>query len=255
VHTYSAGVDWLASIDWIGERRPIVTNSSGASAPAIAEHVIAMTLSHARQLHGFRDAQLQATWDRSGGFYADPWQVNGKTMLVLGLGAIGTQIAQKANALGMRVLAVRNSRREGPDFVEYVGLSHEMIELAAQADVVANALPLTDDTRGVIDAEFFAAMKPTAIIVNIGRGATINTDDLVAAIRSGQIAGAGLDVTDPEPLPNDHPLWGMREVIITPHVAGSGMPQETRIRLLVDNIRRYQAGEPLLNPVDIDAGY
>jgi phosphoglycerate dehydrogenase-like enzyme len=254
IHAYSAGVDKLVAIDWIAKQQPIVTNSSGTAATAIAEHAITLMMMHARQTHRFRDSQLASRWDR-GASDNDPWQVGGKTMLVLGLGSIGTQIAQRADALGMRVIAVRNSRREGPEYIDYVGLSDEMLGLAAQADVVVNALPLTPVTQGVIDRDFFKAMKPTAIIINIGRGGTINTRDLMDAMNDNEIAGAGLDVTDPEPLPADHPLWSMPDVIITPHVAGRGMSYELRIRLLIENIRRYQAGEPLLNPIDIEKGY
>jgi phosphoglycerate dehydrogenase-like enzyme len=155
----------------------------------------------------------------------------------------------------MRVLAVRNSSREGPEYIDYVGLSHEMLALASEADVVMNALPLTPSTRGIIDEEFFSAMKPTAIIVNVGRGATIVTEALMRAIDRGDIAGAGLDVTDPEPLPADHPLWAMPEVVITPHIAGRGSTSGMRYRLLLENLRRYQAGEPLLNLVNIEDGY
>lgn len=177
-------------------------------------------------------------------------------MLVVGLGGIGTQVAQRAHALGMRVLATRGSRREGPDFVEYVGLSDEAITLAAEADVVVNAVPLTDTTRGMFNKAFFAAMKPSAYFISVGRGQSTVTADLLEALESGQIAGAGLDVTDPEPLPQDHPLWTTPRVIVTPHVAASSAETLQRIQALVtENLRRYIAGEPLLSVVDIQRGY
>jgi phosphoglycerate dehydrogenase-like enzyme len=156
----------------------------------------------------------------------------------------------------MRVIATRGSRREGPDYVEYVGLAHEVNELAAQADVVVNAAPLTDETRGMFNREFFELMKPTAFFISVGRGASTVTDDLVAALESGEIAGAGLDVTDPEPLPAGHPLWTAPRVIITPHTAGRGDRGRDRLFLVVkENLRRYVAGEPLISVVNIERGY
>jgi phosphoglycerate dehydrogenase-like enzyme len=129
-------------------------------------------------------------------------------------------------------------------------------KLAAQADVVVNALPLTPDTTGLFDADFFKAVKPGAIFISVGRGASTDTDALVAALQSGQLYGAGLDVTDPEPLPGDSPLWQLDNVIITPHVSGAGGNSWGRVALVaVENLRRYVAGEPLLNVVDMRAGY
>jgi phosphoglycerate dehydrogenase-like enzyme len=156
----------------------------------------------------------------------------------------------------MRVIATRGSRREGPDYVDYVGLADETLELARQADVVINTTPLTDDTRGLFDAAFFKAMKPTAYFISVGRGASTVTDDLVAALRAGELAGAGLDVTDPEPLPDGHPLWTTPRVLISPHTASRSDRTRERLLLLVrENLRRYVAGEPLLSVVDIERGY
>jgi phosphoglycerate dehydrogenase-like enzyme len=156
----------------------------------------------------------------------------------------------------MRVIATRGSGREGPEYVEYVGLAPELPELAARADVVVNCTPLTPATTGLFDRAFFARMKRGGFFINIGRGGSVVTDELVDALRSGQLAGAGLDVTDPEPLPADSPLWGMENVIITPHVAGSSDRGEERIwTLVVENLRRYVAGERMLNVVDLDKGY
>ena len=121
--------------------------------------------------------------------------------------------------------------------------------------MIVNALPLTTATRGLLDSEFFAAVKPGAIFVNVGRGATVDTDALVAALRTGAVAGAGLDVTEPEPLPAGHPLWQFDNVIITPHVAGRGGERERHLVLLKENLRRYAAGDALLNVVDPARGY
>ncbi len=156
----------------------------------------------------------------------------------------------------MRVLATRRSSRSGPEFVDYVGLADEVTELAAQADVVVNAAPLTSETTGMFDAKFFARMKPTAYFINVGRGRSVVTADLVQALESGRIAGAGLDVTDPEPLPTGHRLWSLPNVIITPHVAGgSDLRAERFWTIIRENVRRYVAGEAMLSVVDVERGY
>jgi phosphoglycerate dehydrogenase-like enzyme len=183
-------------------------------------------------------------------------EIEGKTLLVVGLGGIGTEVAKRAAGLGMHVLATRNSSREGPPFVDYVGLSDEYVELAARADVVINSTPLTPQTVGMFDAKFFAAMKDTAFFINIGRGESVVTADLVAALEAQRIAGAGLDVTDPEPLPPGHPLWSMTNVILTPHIAtSSDFRSERTIVLVAENLRRYLRGDRLLSVVDLAQGY
>jgi phosphoglycerate dehydrogenase-like enzyme len=185
-----------------------------------------------------------------------PVEIEGKTLLVVGLGGIGTEVAKRAHALGMNVVATRASGRDGPDFVSYVGLPAELRQLAGKSDFIVNTVPLTAQTTAMFDAKFFAAARKGAYFFNVGRGASVVQDDLVAALRSGQIAGAGLDVTDPEPLPADHPLWTFRNVIITPHVAtASDLGPGSRIAIARENLRRYAAGEPLLSVVDLVKGY
>ena len=262
VHSYSAGVESClahATLQSMNEQAQsyIVTNSSGTAASIIGEHAIAMMMSFTRGLHHFRDAQNRAEWSRS--FASETnltTTIADKTILILGLGSIGKEIAKRAHALGMRVTATRNSSRSGPEYVDYVGLANETLKLARQADVIVNALPLTDSTRGFLNADFFNAMKETGLFVSVGRGATTNTEDLLEALRAGKLAGAALDVTDPEPLPANHPLWAEKNVIITPHLAGTGGNGRARVfDLLQENIRRYVAGEPLLNLVNTKAGY
>ena len=136
-----------------------------------------------------------------------------------------------------------------------MGLSHELNDLAASADVIVNALPATDATLDLFDAEFFSTAKAGAIFINVGRGNTVVTDALLSALESGRISGAGLDVTEPEPLPSNSPLWQRDDVIITPHVSSSGGELERHAVLLRENVRRYIAGEPLLNVVDPEKGY
>lgn len=256
VQVFFAGVEDCVSLPGM-QSGVVLTNGQRLSSPTIADHTIALTYALLRGIDIFHGNQAQGDWDRSASNSLRGFgELSGRTMLVVGLGGIGTQVAQRANALGMRILATRGSRREGPDYVEYVGLSDEAIKLATEADVVVNALPLTDSTRNMFDKAFFAAMKPSAYYVSVGRGQTTVTADLLDALNSGQIAGAGLDVTEPEPLPADHPLWNTPRVIITPHVAASSAETLERIQALVtENLRRYVAGDPLLSVVDIKRGY
>jgi len=237
----------------IEKKEFIFTNNQHSSAPPIAEHVIAMMMMLTRGLHVYHRAQAEGRWldERT------PMQeISGKTLLIAGLGGIGTEVAWRAHALGMRVIATRNSSREGPEFVEYVGLSHELPDLAAQADVVVNALPLTEETKGLFDAKFFDTVKRGALFISVGRGASTVTGDLVAALKDGRLSGAGLDVTEPEPLPAGHELWTLPNVVITPHVAATTDRGFERGWLIIrENLRRYVNGEKLLNVVDVKRGY
>ena len=180
--------------------------------------------------------------------------LEGKTVLVVGLGGIGTEVAKRAHALGMRVIATRASGRTGPDYVSYVGLPDELLKLARDADFVVNCTPLTPQTTGIFNQAFFGTLKRSAYFLNVGRGKSVVTADLVAALGTGKIAGAGLDVVDPEPLPADNPLWRPPNVIITPHVSAD-TPASLAIYslLLRENLRRYMAGEPMLSVVDMSA--
>jgi phosphoglycerate dehydrogenase-like enzyme len=182
--------------------------------------------------------------------------LEGKTMLVAGLGGIGTEVARRAAGLGMDVVATRQGGTGKPDFVRHVGQPDELLALAKDADVIVCALPLTPETTNLFDARFFDVLKPTAYFLNIARGGSVVTADLVAALQAGKLAGAGLDVTEPEPLPQDHPLWKAPRVLITPHIsARSDLPGEARWTVAVENLRRYAAGEPMLSVVDLARGY
>lgn len=251
----SAGAERCMSTTRIVNGSVVLTNMQKMSSPVIAEHAIALTLSLARYLPYYARKMPSGEWRRSRGTTDNMQSIAGKTMLVVGLGGIGTEVARRAAALDMRVIATRRHVREGPEFVDYVGLSGELHELAAEADFVVVTLPLTAETAGLLDKDFFNVAKRGAHLINVGRGRTIVTDDLIAALKSGQIAGAGLDVTDPEPLPADHPLWQMDNVLITPHVSSRGGSRVRHAILLKENLRRFAAGEALLNVVDPELGY
>jgi len=208
-----------------------------------------------RSLPRFGKAMPAGEWRRDLASEPGMQVVTGRTILVAGLGGIGQQVSLRAKALGMEVLATRNSSREGPTYVDYVGLPHELPELVKRADVVVNSLPLTGATKGLFDATLFADFKEGAYFINVGRGGTVDTDALHEALTSGRLAGAGLDVTDPEPLPPDHPLWQLPNVIITPHISARGFDRASLRFVIVENLRRYMAGETLLNEVEPARGY
>ena len=251
----AAGVERCVQQPLLRERSPLVTNLQRTMGPSIAEHVIAMMLSLSRHFEDFYREQALGHW-KAADSAPELEDVGGKTVLIAGLGGIGTEVARRAHALGMRVVATRASGREGPDFVSYVGLPDELPKLAKDADFVVNCLPLTPETTGIFNRQFFAAMKPSAYFISIGRGRSTVTADLTAALNEGTIAGAGLDVVDPEPLPADNPLWHAPHLIITPHIsANTAVAERTRDAVLLENLRRYVAGDPMLSVVDIGKGY
>jgi phosphoglycerate dehydrogenase-like enzyme len=256
IQMVTAGVETCVSIPAIKERNILVTNMQRISGPIIAEHVIAMTMAFTRGLDLFIRAQDQGQWRRNDVPAGRMAVVDGKTMLVVGLGGIGSEVAKRAHALGMKVTATRASGRPGPEYVSYVGLPDELPKLISEADFVVNTAPLTPQTKGIFNAALFAKMKPSAYIINVARGGSIVTDDLIDALKNKKIAGAALDVTDPEPLPPDHPLWKTPNVIITPHISSdSDLGSDAQVQVVRENLRRYAAGEPMLSVVDVSRGY
>ena len=255
IQIFSAGSERCLAVDKVGNGDILLTNMQKMSSPVIGEHAVAMMMSLTRGLVPYAKVMRDGAWERGMAESAGMTSLAGKTVLVVGLGGIGTAVARRAHGLGTYVIATRNSSRSGPDFVGYVGLSDELLTLAARADVVVNALPLTPKTTNLFDRAFFEAVKPGALFINVGRGGSVVTDELVAALKDGRIGGAGLDVTQPEPLPADHALWQMDNVIITPHVAGSGGERERHGVLVNENVRRFIAGDKLLNVVDPQKGY
>jgi phosphoglycerate dehydrogenase-like enzyme len=252
----SAGVEQCMARPEVRSRNLLVTNLRGIDSAAIGEHAIALTLAMAHGLDTFVQNQAKGRWSREDALATHLETLAGKTLLVVGLGGIGNEVASRAHALGMKVVATRASGHEGPEYVSYVGTPDELLKLTESADVVVNTAPLTAQTRGMFDAKFFSAMKPTAYFVNVARGGSVVTSDLVAALNDGKIAGAGLDVVDPEPLPPDHPLWRAKNVIITPHISSySDIPNEARWILVNENVRRYVAGEKMLSVVDLQREY
>jgi phosphoglycerate dehydrogenase-like enzyme len=258
IQAMSAGVDHLVAMKPLADNdRIVLTNMRAVHGPAIADHAFAMLLTLTRNMREHLADQAKAQWDRAGDDSGPaPIALQGRTMLVVGLGGIGAEIAQRAHGFGMRVTAIRRSDTPGPDYIERLGHQSDLLDMLKDADVVAIALPLTKETENLFDAKVLAAMKKGSYLINIARGPIVNTDALLAALNSGHLAGACLDVTDPEPLPHDHPLWKQPNVIITPHVASDAdLTRERRWALFKENVRRFGAGEPLMNTVDKKAGY
>jgi phosphoglycerate dehydrogenase-like enzyme len=256
VHIGSAGINECANAPKLLSGAVLVTNMQRVYGPPMSEHVIALTFALARNFQYFENLQEKRQWNQQALMPERFMELGGKTMLVVGLGGIGTDVAKRAHALGMRVVATRNSSRDKPAFVDYVGLADELAALTPQADVIVNAAPLTEQTRGIFNAEFFAAMKPSAFFINVGRGQQVVQPDLIAALETKTIAGAAIDVADPEPLPGDHPLWTAPNLIITPHTSSFSERRFERFWIVLrENMRRYVAGEKMLSVVDVKRGY
>jgi D-2-hydroxyacid dehydrogenase (NADP+) len=252
MHAPGAGVDRMLFPELI-ESDVILTNNSGVHASNIAEHLMAMMLAHARALPELVVHQKQREWKRA---ERGVFELGGQTLAIAGLGDIGQALARRAKGLEMRVVGSRRRVDGAMDGVDQVFGPDNWRDMLPEADHVAITLPLTPRTRFLFGEPEFTAMKSTAYIYNIGRGDIIDQDAMITAIRNGEIAGAGLDVTTPEPLPPDSPLWDVPNVLITPHTSGA-TPHfwERGIEILVDNIRRYRRGEPMRNVVDKREGY
>ncbi|HEX4352179.1 MAG TPA: D-2-hydroxyacid dehydrogenase, partial [Polyangiales bacterium] len=253
IQTLGAGVEWLLKPEVQTRAELIVTNARGVHAQPIAEQVFGYILMFDRQMHVARPRQTQGRWDRPK--MSQLLTLNGKTLGILGVGAIGERVAGIGKAFGMRVLGLRRGGG-AVSGIDRIYKPEQLHELLRESDFIVNALPLTAATSRLIGAAEFEAMKKSAFLVNIGRGATIDTASMLRALQEKRIAGVGLDVTDPEPLPADHPLWQIEDAIITPHYAGGRADYGAQVSaIFVDNLERYLHGKPLINVVDKNAGY
>ena len=227
------------------------TCAKGVYGPASAEHALALLLLAARALHRHVRARR---WLRAGDGRPARRLADG-TVLIVGTGGIGRSLAMMLAPLGPRIIAVNRSGRPMDGAERTVALA-DLGEVLPQADWVVIAAPLTAETRGIFDARAFQSMKRDAWIVNVARGGLVDTDALVAALRDGKIGGAALDVSDPEPLPEGHPLWSMDDVVVTSHTANTWRMALPALAALVErNVRRFARGEPLEGLVDVEAGY
>ena len=233
----------------------IVCNPRGIYFDHISHHVMMFVLALSRGLPFYVDAQKARKWDKQA--RKSPYvNLPDSTALIVGVGGIGHETARLCNQFGMEVLGVDSRPEYALPFVELYGPRH-LDSLLPRADFVITTTPHTPDTEGMWNMARFKAMKNTAYFINVGRGRTTRIDDLTEAIEEGEIAGCGLDVYEIEPLPSEHPLWTLPNVLLTPHVAtldAENIP-ERRFRVMLENARRFAAGEPLKNIVDKSAWY
>ncbi|HJT38550.1 MAG TPA: NAD(P)-dependent oxidoreductase [Actinomycetota bacterium] len=246
VHVLGAGVDGFP-LDAVGDR--LLTSSRGAAAPAIAEFVLAGMLAFEKQLPERWLHEPPERWNT-----ARLGSLRGKTVGILGLGAIGTEVARLSSALGADVVAVRRTRQTSS--LPGVEISARWADVLARADHLVVTLPATKETYHLLGKAAFADMKPGVVLTNISRGTIVDQDALLAALDDGTVARANLDVVDPEPLPSGHPLYSHPNVRLTAHISWSSPDTMRRtIAQFADNLRRYENGEPLHDLVDLDAGY
>lgn len=232
----------------------ILTCASGTYGLAIAEYLTACLFSLFKKLNKYHSHQLKHEWHDEG----DVFSVYGSRTLVVGTGDIGSEFGQRMHLLGSKVYGIRKHMGEKPDWAEEIHPMSDLDDQLKEADIVALTLPKTKETEHVINMERLKLMKKTAVLLNIGRGSAIVTDDLCEALNKRIIFGAAVDVTDPEPLPPDHPLWDAENIIITPHVAGDHHLPETFeriIRLSARNLEAFAKGKEMESVVDFEAGY
>lgn len=251
---FSAGADPYIKPGVLSPKT-VLTNATGAYGKAVSEHAFAMTLTLLKKLHLYRDYQRLHDWNRDAGMVTS---LSDAVVLVVGLGDIGRAYARLVKAMGAYVIGVKRRPGECPDCVDRLVLQDELDQELPLADVIFSILPGTADTFHFYTPERFAAMKNSALFINCGRGSAVSMDVLAQALRDGQIAAAGIDVAETEPLPADSPLWDLENLLITPHVAGNFHLADIRqqvVRIACRNLRALNLGEPLQNVVDFSTGY
>jgi len=251
IQAWSAGIERLP-LQRFQEQGIILTNASGVHAEPITAVIFGFILIFTRNLHTAIRNQEARRWESDD----SESELSGKTAVIVGTGAIGSETARIAKAFRMKTVGVSRSGGALPDF-DSMYTTDQLQEAVSQGNFIINTLPLTDKTRNLFDKSVFAAFTPGSYYINIGRGATTHTEDLLEALNSGHLAGAGLDVFETEPLPADHPLWGMKQVVITPHCAGVTDRYADRIvAIFTENLASYLAGgSPSRNVVDYSRQY
>ena len=245
VHSRWAGLDGLL-FPALAQSPVLLTNSRGVFSRTLAEFSIGAILHFAKDFARMRRQQAARRWEP---FVVE--EVHGRALGVVGYGDIGRAVARRGRALGMRILALRRGGAPEDELVDQAFPPEELLALVARADYLVLALPLTPETRGLIGAAEFAAMKPSAVLINVGRGPTVDEPALVAALQAGRIRGAALDVFTEEPLPPDNMLWGLDNVLLSPHTADRTTTWlDEAMAVFLENLRRFRAGEPLRNVVE-----
>lgn len=250
LHIAAAGVDPVLFPE-VRESDVVLTNSRGVFDGAIAEYVLGVVLAFTKDFVRSWELQRESRWQ-----HRETERLAGKRAVVVGTGPIGRAIARQLRAAGLQVAGAGRSARDGdPDFGT-VHASGDLPNWVGEFDFVVAVAPLTEQTKGLFDKSVFTAMKPSARMINVGRGELVVTEDLVDALRAGEVAGAALDVFETEPLAQDSPLWTMPNVLVSPHMSGDFIGwRDVLVEVFVDNFQRWTAGESLLNVVDKKLGY
>lgn len=243
--------------EYVGDVLPknaILTNASGAYGLAISEYMLGVLLELYKKLHLYRDNQNEGAWRYEGRIKS----IFNSTALIVGAGDIGGEFAKRMKALGAHTIGIKRNASAKPDYLDELYLIDRLEELLPRADVVALSLPETAHTMNIINSETLKLMKQDAVLINVGRGSAVDTEALCDALENGRLLGAALDVTHPEPLPEDHRLWKIKNAVITPHVSGGFSLEETKeriIRISARNLEAFFDGKKLENVVDINEGY
>jgi len=257
IQAWGAGVDRILTPQVVASN-VVVTNASGVHPTPISEHVLGLILCFSRKLHLFIRNQEEKRWETSESNTAyQIEELNGKTIGIVGLGRIGTEIARKAKCLGMKVIATKRHASQGAsNTVDELFGPADLAKLLAASDFVVLSLPLTKETQDMIGEPQFRSMKKTAYLINVSRGRIVQENMLIQALKQKWIAGAGLDTFEEEPLPKTSELWTLKNVIITPHVAGQTPYYMERLtEIFIENLRRFMQNQPLINVVDKKLGY
>ena len=252
VQTWGAGVDGMMYPEFV-HSEVVLTSAKGTVGVHLSEHAMALLLGLTR---GIARAIRTSDWNERMSIRHASWELIDKTMGIVGLGGTGRHVAVRAHAFGMKIIAVDPEEVDVPDCVSACWKMDRFCDLLSASDAVVVCCPLTRETHGLFDRIAFAKMQSHALLINVTRGKIVDENALLAALENGQIAGAGLDVTPREPLMDDHPLWHMPNVIITPHTAG-GSPnrQDRTVNLFCENLRRFRQGEEMLSVIDKQKGY
>ena len=250
-----AGVDNYLADNAYPHPGVLLSNSSGAYGPTIAEHIIMVTLMLLRQMPHFQEVVRQRKWLRDGAMRS----ICGSAITVVGTGDIGTSFARRAKAMDARVVrGVRRSRKPCDPAFDEVYTTAELDDILPQTEILVLALPSTQETVGILSRERIALLPPEAIVVNVGRGTAVDQDALMEALNAGRISGAALDVVVPEPLPPEHPLWDTKNLLLTTHISGNfslGVTRDLNVELFCRDLENYAAGRPLERLVDRKIGY
>jgi len=252
-HLASAGANGLMDRALYANKSMILTKSSGTFGIPIAEHIVGMMIALGRDFGHYYRKQFEGKWDS---YWPTLQTISGSTVLVIGLGDIGTEVSRHLLGFGCRLIGMRRNVSKPNDYIKDVRPLSQLHETLPEADYVIICTPGTGETENLFSHAEFDIMKNSAIIVNIGRGIVIDSDALADALNENKIYGAGLDVTEPEPLPDGHPLWSARNILITPHVsAATDVTTTRRAAVFIELLKRYTTGQELYNIVDFDAGY